>query len=299
MTSEHQRAMAGRTVHAYKPLLDKLGLSANRLEQTFSDAVEGDRLAARALWRSVQHAQEMGAVSRLSDKESQMFIVLLMTMNDVMYRAMETVEKSSVTDLLTGLYTRRHFDKILSDHHAMLQRGGAFAEESAVILIDLGGLKSFNDRLSPTAGDMAIARTGQILNSFARQGEAVSRFGGDEFALLVTNTSGSPDFPQDTIARLQAHLDEHGYMLFGGEYRRLNFYVSSAPLTAEGGVGPAIDQAGVGLNAAKDAAKKDRSSYDVSGVDPDSVPNHVKSELNAGSGSGIGATTENPPANKL
>lgn len=93
-------------------------------------------------------------------------------------------------DSLTGLSNRRLFEDSLA---AALVRAKAENEVVAVIFLDLDGLKTINDRLGHEAGDSALQEIAGRVNSCIREGDIVSRFGGDEFVLLIPGLKSSKE----------------------------------------------------------------------------------------------------------
>ncbi len=92
---------------------------------------------------------------------------------------------NAITDPLTGLYNRR----FLMDH---LSREISRAERSegilAIVLMDLKGFKSINDRLGHPVGDSVLVRTARVIRESLRAVDAGCRWGGDEFVLALPNT---------------------------------------------------------------------------------------------------------------
>ena len=81
-------------------------------------------------------------------------------------------------DQLTGLPNRREFLDQLSNELT-------HAQQCVLFFCDLDGFKNVNDRLGHDNGDELLVEVGRRLRACVRQGDVVSRFGGDEFLILV------------------------------------------------------------------------------------------------------------------
>jgi diguanylate cyclase (GGDEF)-like protein len=93
-------------------------------------------------------------------------------------------------DALTGLPNRRRFDQELKDAlSAPPHSHGAHA----VLLLDLNAFKRVNDLYGHGIGDEVLINIAMQLRRAARQEDLVTRFGGDEFAILARALAGSED----------------------------------------------------------------------------------------------------------
>lgn len=98
-------------------------------------------------------------------------------------RAEEHLVFTSYHDQLTGVYNRRYLKNFLSEG---LHRGHF---PLSIILCDLNGLKLTNDVFGHSLGDTLIVENAQLLTSFARSSDIVTREGGDEFIMLLPSTT--------------------------------------------------------------------------------------------------------------
>ena len=96
--------------------------------------------------------------------------------------AMAALRTAAITDRLTGLYNRAMLDELLAKEMAQLARGG---RRSALIIVDLDEFKAVNDRHGHLVGDAVLRDVAHVLSGCIRASDAVGRWGGEEFVLLL------------------------------------------------------------------------------------------------------------------
>ena len=97
----------------------------------------------------------------------------------------ETEEKARV-DELTGLLNRRSLDEMIDSEISRHSRyGGVFT----LAILDLDSFKAYNDTKGHPAGDALLAEVGNIIKSMVRNSDFAFRYGGDEFAILLPQTT--------------------------------------------------------------------------------------------------------------
>jgi diguanylate cyclase (GGDEF)-like protein len=89
-------------------------------------------------------------------------------------------------DALTGLHNRRAFDEALHDEAKLARR---LQIPLTIAMIDIVNFKEINDQWSPAEGDRCLREVAQALDSSLRDPDQVFRWGGDEFALILTGTA--------------------------------------------------------------------------------------------------------------
>jgi diguanylate cyclase (GGDEF)-like protein len=109
---------------------------------------------------------------------------------DQAYKELEStnarLKETSFKDEVTGLYNRRFFSIRLEEE---MQRHRRFNHPVSVVLMDLDGFKAVNDELGHAVGDETLRDISQILMKHSRGINVVSRYGGDEFVVLLVETS--------------------------------------------------------------------------------------------------------------
>lgn len=98
-------------------------------------------------------------------------------------RVMEALGEQSLRDVLTGVGSRLHADKLLDG----LQPG------DALLLVDLDRFKEVNDTRGHAAGDRVLEQLGAHLAAGVRAGDRVARWGGDEFVVFLRHGEGDPN----------------------------------------------------------------------------------------------------------
>ncbi len=94
----------------------------------------------------------------------------------------EQIKKQALTDSLTGLYNRRHFDQCLAIE---VERALRLNQPFTLVSLDLDHLKKINDNFGHSIGDEAIKQIGEVLRKNARSVDIPARFGGEEFSVLL------------------------------------------------------------------------------------------------------------------
>lgn len=93
---------------------------------------------------------------------------------------------NAITDQLTGVYNRLYFNEYMGKRLAQANR---YAEDLALIMIDLDGFKLLNDTHGHLAGDAVLVETADLLRRVVRDADLIFRYGGDEFLLVLSRVT--------------------------------------------------------------------------------------------------------------
>jgi diguanylate cyclase (GGDEF)-like protein len=115
-------------------------------------------------------------------------------------RYVQRIQELSITDDCTQLYNQRHLFKVLDEE---VHRSARFGYEFSVLFLDLDHFKAVNDQYGHLVGSKLIGLVGRALREHLRLIDAAFRYGGDEFAILLPQTSRDSGL---FVARRIAHV---------------------------------------------------------------------------------------------
>lgn len=162
------------------------------LERVFPHAHLSETEAAQRAAAIEAHRRELG--SRLGRNVGAVVAAVdyllnisgdLVAPTIVEHDALELLEQRSVTDPLTGLFNRYHFDATMTREVSRCRRYGA---PLSLLLVDVDRLKLVNDRWGHHAGDQALGRVAVAIQKSLRGTDIAARLGGDEFAIILPDT---------------------------------------------------------------------------------------------------------------
>jgi diguanylate cyclase (GGDEF)-like protein len=130
-------------------------------------------------------------------------------------RLQDELRALTITDPLTGLHNRRHFDNVCITEWERARRDRT---PLAVLFIDIDYFKSYNDYHGHRAGDDCLAAVGKAVGqSLQRPADLAARYGGDELVVLLpdTDADGALDVARRVMAAIRALDIPHGASPFG------------------------------------------------------------------------------------
>lgn len=160
----------------------------------------------------------------------------------------EQLDQLAHEDSLVGLPNRRGFIRALE---RLIDRVSRYGERSAILFVDLDGLKLINDSFGHSAGDEALIQVARLLVAGVRKSDVVARVGGDEFAILLGHSD--QEQADETAARLIDIIAGCDFM-HGGEPLPLSVAIGAAPIRADDTAESAMSRADEEMYRRKAAA---------------------------------------------
>jgi len=139
----------------------------------------------------LRRANEVGALGYITDP-TDLDLLLARTRTLLEFKAyLDVCEEAAFTDHLTGLANRRRFERQLEREVGRVER---FAHPFTLLMLDIDNFKKLNDSFGHDAGDDAIRRLSKALREGTRGIDLAARIGGEEFAVLLVETSKDGGF---------------------------------------------------------------------------------------------------------
>lgn len=159
------------------------------------------------------------------------------------------LEMLSLTDALTGIANRRHFDEVLAKECKRAQRVG---EPLALAVLDVDWFKAYNDHYGHPAGDSCLQQIAHTLAAtISRATDLVARYGGEEFVFLAPSTglAGAQSMAEKLVRAVEALALPHERSPLG--YVTISVGIALMPRDAESPAQALLQRADAALYRAK------------------------------------------------
>lgn len=179
------------------------------LEATAAQDAEGEFVCRITISDITGRKQAEEALQKASE--------LLELTNRELEQAISREQQLARTDGLTGLYNRRYFFELAKREFSAALR---YSRQLSIILFDADNLKHVNDTFGHLSGDRLLAMVAKTAAAQLRAVDELARYGGDEFIILLPETSAKQAFPiaerlreQIAALRVEAHKNQFGVTL--------------------------------------------------------------------------------------
>ncbi len=127
---------------------------------------------------------------------------------------LKTVEAEANLDPLTDLFNRRSLERALEDFFSLCKKSKI---SFSLVLIDLDNFKHVNDNYGHNTGDVVLVKVAKMLRTSLRAKDIVGRWGGDEFIVILPNTS--LENARKIIERIKSQLEKMEVLAEGRRFK--------------------------------------------------------------------------------
>jgi diguanylate cyclase (GGDEF)-like protein len=174
----------------------------------------------------LRRASEVGALGYITDP-TDLELLLARARTLLEFKAyLDVCEEAAFTDHLTGLANRRRFERQLDREVSRVLR---YEHPFSLLMLDIDSFKNLNDNYGHDAGDEAIRRLARVLREGTRGIDLAARIGGEEFAVLLVETS--KEGAREVAERLRLAI--RALEIPGAEQMTASFGVAECPSDAQ------------------------------------------------------------------
>lgn len=194
---------------------------------------------------SLYHAEQ--SISPVTDEKGRIthFVSVTKDISERVEKELGLIHDAS-HDTLTDLYNRRFGEQVLTAAHLHARRHGS---PLSLLLCDIDHFKQVNDRYGHPAGDRIIVSVAKALKQAVRGKDAVVRWGGEEFLVLLE------DCPREPAQQLAERIRSRVEALADTEVGKVTLSLGLATLAPDESVGQLIERADAALYVAKESGR--------------------------------------------
>ncbi len=141
----------------------------------------------------------------------------------------QRLKRQGITDTLTALNNRRFFEQRLQEEIEVSRRSKM---PLSCMMLDVDYFKKVNDNYGHQVGDQVLREVASLIRAQLRGSDVLSRYGGEEFVALLSNTAG--ETAQEIAERVRSGIEEHIFSLPGGDTFNVTISIGVATLTSTG-----------------------------------------------------------------
>jgi len=156
----------------------------------------------------------------------------------------QRLKRQGITDTLTALNNRRFFEQRLQEEIEVSRRSKTAL---SCMMLDVDYFKKVNDSYGHQVGDQVLRQVASLIRTQLRGSDVLSRYGGEEFVALLSNTDS--ETAQDIAERVRRGIEEHVFSLPSGDKFNVTISIGVATYTptGESGVASADGEILVGI----------------------------------------------------
>lgn len=189
-------------------LVQRITAPINALSRAVKLLAAGDFRVRSDIRRSDEIGELASSFNSMADelaRSNDGLVKLNAELEDRVLQRTRQLKELASRDPLTNLYNRRHLNEVMVRRFAEAERYGS---DLACLMIDLDNFKQINDRYGHESGDNLLILTAEVISSELRGADVGARFGGDEFCVLLPQSSAeqAEQVGQRIVQRFQIEI---------------------------------------------------------------------------------------------